>query len=232
MCADHEHPVRQNKNSLWCSPGVSCKIASGELGFLSSPIFYNLDVTLHCRFKCELVQGRDVHQYKTRGRNNFRTEQHGTTMFEHLPGEVMLLRSGRNKANLALLHLSKHPNYPLVERLRALISSHIPPEEGEASYEAASPVKAQEPLILRERTPPTPTVISRSRLDLSNCPCPESRHLRLVMCHSWTPIRGPSPRGARPGLRDTSILRDHVDGRDIRTRGPPKLGMALPLVVH
>ncbi|KAG8325566.1 hypothetical protein J6590_064348 [Homalodisca vitripennis] len=50
----------------------------------------------------------------------------------------------------------------------------------------------QEPLTLRERTLPTLTVISRSRLDLTNYPCtPESRHLRLVMCHSWTSIRLP-----------------------------------------
>ncbi|KAG8261146.1 hypothetical protein J6590_080742 [Homalodisca vitripennis] len=45
------------------------------------------------------------------------------------------------------------------------------------------------PSVLRERSPPTPTVISCSRLDLSNCPCtPESLHLQLVMCHSWTSI--------------------------------------------
>ncbi|KAG8296738.1 hypothetical protein J6590_050757 [Homalodisca vitripennis] len=35
----------------------------------------------------------------------------------------------------------------------------------------------QEPLTHREQTQPTPTVISRSRQDVSNCPCaPESRH--------------------------------------------------------
>ncbi|KAG8262677.1 hypothetical protein J6590_049224 [Homalodisca vitripennis] len=48
----------------------------------------------------------------------------------------------------------------------------------------------QQLLTLRGRTPLTPTVISRSRLDLSNYPCTlESQHLRLVMCRSWTSIR-------------------------------------------
>ncbi|KAG8262471.1 hypothetical protein J6590_052116 [Homalodisca vitripennis] len=47
-------------------------------------------VALYCRFKCELVQGRDVHKYGTRGRDNFRIQQHRTATFERLPSEVGL----------------------------------------------------------------------------------------------------------------------------------------------
>ncbi|KAG8324507.1 hypothetical protein J6590_090686 [Homalodisca vitripennis] len=44
---------------------------------------------------------------------------------------------------------------------------------------------AEEPLFVRKRIPPTYTVLSCSRLDLSYYPCtPKSRHLRLVMCGS------------------------------------------------
>ncbi|KAG8281292.1 hypothetical protein J6590_061627 [Homalodisca vitripennis] len=58
----------------------------------------------------------------------------------------------------------------------------------------------QEPLTLKEQTPPTPTVISRRRLYLSNYACTsESRHLRLVMCRSWISIR-------LPRLSDTSVF--------------------------
>ncbi|KAG8275809.1 hypothetical protein J6590_078787 [Homalodisca vitripennis] len=38
--------------------------------------FHILDVTLYWRFKCKLTQGRDVHQYMTRGRDTCRIEQH------------------------------------------------------------------------------------------------------------------------------------------------------------
>ncbi|KAG8331033.1 Kinetochore-associated protein 1 [Homalodisca vitripennis] len=70
--------------------------------------------------------------------------------------------------------------------IRTLIPKSRPPKEVEASSEPTSP---QEPLILKERNPPTPTVIPHSRLDLSNYPCtPESQHLQLVMCRSWTSI--------------------------------------------
>ncbi|KAG8298430.1 hypothetical protein J6590_016328 [Homalodisca vitripennis] len=64
-----------------------------------------------------------------------------------------------------------------IPQQKALISSHVPSEEGEASSEPAYPAKAdgEEPLTLRKRTPPTPTVISRSRVYISNYPCtPES----------------------------------------------------------
>ncbi|KAG8332850.1 hypothetical protein J6590_012616 [Homalodisca vitripennis] len=49
-----------------------------------------------------------------------------------------------------------------------------------------------EPLTLRERTLPTPTVISRSKVHVLNYPCaPKSQNLQLVVCLSWTPIRLP-----------------------------------------
>ncbi|KAG8310189.1 hypothetical protein J6590_068396 [Homalodisca vitripennis] len=31
------------------------------------------------------AQGRDIHQYGTRGRNNFWVQKHGTAAFTHLP---------------------------------------------------------------------------------------------------------------------------------------------------
>ncbi|KAG8273188.1 hypothetical protein J6590_025620 [Homalodisca vitripennis] len=45
------------------------------------------------------------------------------------------------------------------------------------------------PLTLREQTPPTPIVISRSRLELLNHSCSTvSRRFQLVMCRSWIAI--------------------------------------------
>ncbi|KAG8293076.1 hypothetical protein J6590_027183 [Homalodisca vitripennis] len=65
--------------------GESCKDAFKELALLC---LYILEVALYCRFKCELAQSRDVHQYGTRGWDNFRVEQHKTAAFEHLPSQV------------------------------------------------------------------------------------------------------------------------------------------------
>ncbi|KAG8306826.1 hypothetical protein J6590_037408 [Homalodisca vitripennis] len=69
----------------------------------------------------------------------------------------------------------------------------------------------QEPLTLREQTPPTRTVISRSRLDLSNDPY-------TVMCCSWISIRLRIKLPLRPristfAVSDVPLLDNHEDAR-------------------
>ncbi|KAG8246097.1 hypothetical protein J6590_094446 [Homalodisca vitripennis] len=91
----------------------SCKIAFWELGFLTSPSLYTLDVTLYCRFKCELVQGRDVHQCEPRGRNNFRTEQYRTAMFEHLSSQMGVKLINKLPGDLKRIIESKKFKYRL-----------------------------------------------------------------------------------------------------------------------
>lgn len=55
---------------------------------LTLPCLYVFEVILHCKALCALVQGRDIHQYETRGRDGYRTPRHRTTAFEHLPGQA------------------------------------------------------------------------------------------------------------------------------------------------
>ncbi|KAG8294959.1 hypothetical protein J6590_091163, partial [Homalodisca vitripennis] len=59
-----------------------------ELGLLTLPYLYILDIVLYCRSKGKLAQGKDVHQHGTRGRENFRVQQHRTAAYERLPSEV------------------------------------------------------------------------------------------------------------------------------------------------
>ncbi|KAG8306747.1 hypothetical protein J6590_040184 [Homalodisca vitripennis] len=40
---------------------------------------------MYCLSKCVLVRGREIHQYETRDRDNFRTQQHRLTLSQHLP---------------------------------------------------------------------------------------------------------------------------------------------------
>ncbi|KAG8241452.1 hypothetical protein J6590_086960 [Homalodisca vitripennis] len=65
----------------------SCKVAFGELGIMTLPSLYILDDVLYCRVKCVSLRGSDVHQYRTRGRDNLRMAQHRTAVFECLPSQ-------------------------------------------------------------------------------------------------------------------------------------------------
>ncbi|KAG8334051.1 hypothetical protein J6590_098222 [Homalodisca vitripennis] len=68
-------------------------------------------------------------------------------------------------------------------------------EEGETSSEPAFLIKAGKGwrALMSRGTPPTPTIISRSRLFLLNYPyTPKSKNFRFVMCRSWTSSRLPS----------------------------------------
>ncbi|KAG8258580.1 hypothetical protein J6590_027671 [Homalodisca vitripennis] len=84
-CSDLKKAVRiHSKLNL----RESCKYAFRDLGLLTHPYLYLLEMALYCRLKFELVRGRDVHQYGTSGRDNFRVEQHRTAAFEHLSSQV------------------------------------------------------------------------------------------------------------------------------------------------
>ncbi|KAG8325259.1 hypothetical protein J6590_072304 [Homalodisca vitripennis] len=66
----------------------SCRESFRELGLLTLPCLYILEVVTYCKSKCDLVRGGDVHQYGTRGRDNFRTSQYRLTLSQHLPQQV------------------------------------------------------------------------------------------------------------------------------------------------
>jgi hypothetical protein len=83
----------------------SCKNAFRELGLLTLPCLYILDVIFYCKAKCNLVQGRDVHRYETRGKDGFRVQQHrlnvkrylpelvGVRLINHLPDKIKYLNN-------------------------------------------------------------------------------------------------------------------------------------------
>ncbi|KAG8246578.1 hypothetical protein J6590_081587 [Homalodisca vitripennis] len=70
------------------NPRESCRDAFREHGFLTLPCLYILDVALYCRFRCELVRGRDVHRYDTRGGDSYRMQHHRTLASEQLPSQA------------------------------------------------------------------------------------------------------------------------------------------------
>ncbi|KAG8276897.1 hypothetical protein J6590_054613 [Homalodisca vitripennis] len=115
------------------------------------------------------------------------TEPQGVTVYVTLARKMSVpLRIAMNRCvgrrpqlhyELAACFTYLHDGPPSVDIheniFRPLVSSHVLSEEGKASSEPASPVKAGR----GERTPPTPTIIYHSRLDLSNYPCAqEFRH--------------------------------------------------------
>ncbi|KAG8320369.1 hypothetical protein J6590_070655 [Homalodisca vitripennis] len=82
MCFAQKADLRKKKKK-W-----KCEIAFEEIGLSILPSLYILDVTLYCRFKWEVVQVSRVHKYKTRGRDNFRTEKRKTIILGHLPSQI------------------------------------------------------------------------------------------------------------------------------------------------
>jgi hypothetical protein len=65
----------------------SCRPAFKKLKLLTLPSIYILETTMFAASKCALMRGRDVHNYETRGRDNYRTERHRTVVYEHLPSQ-------------------------------------------------------------------------------------------------------------------------------------------------
>ncbi|KAG8244473.1 hypothetical protein J6590_022406 [Homalodisca vitripennis] len=64
-----------------------CRDIFTELGLLTLPCLYILEVVLYCISRCTLVQGREVHNYGTRGKDILRLQQ----------TELFLLRTFPNK---------------------------------------------------------------------------------------------------------------------------------------
>ncbi|KAG8251294.1 hypothetical protein J6590_082453 [Homalodisca vitripennis] len=57
-----------------------------RLQLLTLPSLYILETTSYCMLKCTLTNGRDVHSYETRGRENYRTRRHRTSkLVESVP---------------------------------------------------------------------------------------------------------------------------------------------------
>ncbi|KAG8270251.1 hypothetical protein J6590_089393 [Homalodisca vitripennis] len=56
--------------------------------FLTLPCLYIVDLALYCRFRFDLVRGRDVHRYDTRGGDNYRMQHHRTLASEQLPSQA------------------------------------------------------------------------------------------------------------------------------------------------
>ncbi|KAG8301339.1 hypothetical protein J6590_056032 [Homalodisca vitripennis] len=69
-------------------PPQDCRPAFKKLQLLTLPCLYILEAVLFCKSKCALTRGRDVHEYETRGRDNYRTGRHRTVVYEHLPSQA------------------------------------------------------------------------------------------------------------------------------------------------
>ncbi|KAG8267055.1 hypothetical protein J6590_059096 [Homalodisca vitripennis] len=63
-----------------------------KLELLTLPCLYILEVALYCRSKCVLMRGIDIHSYETRGRENYRGQQHRTVAFERLPSQMTMVK--------------------------------------------------------------------------------------------------------------------------------------------
>ncbi|KAG8280739.1 hypothetical protein J6590_074526 [Homalodisca vitripennis] len=59
-----------------------------RLQLLTLPSLYILQTASYCMLKCTLTNGRDVHSYETRGRENYRTRRHRTVAHERLHSQA------------------------------------------------------------------------------------------------------------------------------------------------
>uniref|UniRef100_A0A1B6KSA2 Uncharacterized protein n=1 Tax=Graphocephala atropunctata TaxID=36148 RepID=A0A1B6KSA2_9HEMI len=66
----------------------SCKETLKKLQLLMLPCLYILETTLFCMSKCAMTNGRDIHDYETRGRENYRAGRHRTVVYERLPSQA------------------------------------------------------------------------------------------------------------------------------------------------
>ena len=66
----------------------SCREAFRELGLLTLPCIYILEVISYCKSRCTLEQGNQFHNYETRGRDFYRLQRHRTSAFANLPKQV------------------------------------------------------------------------------------------------------------------------------------------------
>lgn len=66
----------------------SCQDAFRELELLTLPCLYILEVVQYSKFHCELIRVGDIHDYNTRGRDSYRTQQHRTAAFERIPSQA------------------------------------------------------------------------------------------------------------------------------------------------
>jgi hypothetical protein len=67
---------------------TSCRDTFRELQLLTLPCLYILEVVMHCQSNHNLVQGRDLYHYRTRGRDNFRVQYHRTEISKKLPTQI------------------------------------------------------------------------------------------------------------------------------------------------
>ena len=66
----------------------SCRESFRELDLLTLPSLYILETVMFCRFKCILVQGKNIHNYQTRTRETYRVAQHRLQAHERLPSQT------------------------------------------------------------------------------------------------------------------------------------------------
>ncbi|KAG8263810.1 hypothetical protein J6590_024039 [Homalodisca vitripennis] len=59
-----------------------------ELGLLTLPCLYIFEVAVFCKSKGTLAQGRNIHQYETRGRDNYRSQLHRTVASHNFPSQA------------------------------------------------------------------------------------------------------------------------------------------------